>query len=75
MTGATTGIHSTPSATSLAGDEEGQAQVASVDGAYPGVSGYVRLSELVWPAFHEWLTEIKKAAAARLFPDLANGSR
>jgi hypothetical protein len=44
-------------------------------GAHPGASGYVRLSELVWPAFHEWLTEIKKAAAARLFPDLANGSR
>jgi hypothetical protein len=33
------------------------------------------LSELVWPAFHEWLTEIKKAAAAQLLPDLANGSR
>ncbi len=52
-------------AASLAGDEDWTAEVASIDGAHPGASGYARLTDLIWPAFRDWMTVLQAAAAAR----------
>jgi acyl-CoA thioesterase-1 len=52
-------------AASLIGDEDWMSEVASIDGAHPGASGYSRLSELIWPVFLHWLTGLQAGTAAR----------
>jgi lysophospholipase L1-like esterase len=52
-------------AASLVGDEDWMAEVASIDGAHPGASGYARLTELIRPAFLDWLTGLPTGAAAQ----------
>jgi lysophospholipase L1-like esterase len=49
-------------AAALVGDQAWTDEVSSVDGAHPRASGYERLTDLVWPAFHQWLDEFAPRA-------------
>ena len=42
----------------LSADGVWRSAVRAGDGAHPGAAGYERLADLVWPAFHPWLSEV-----------------
>lgn len=54
----TQGIPFVPLAAHLAQDAAWMEEVASLDGAHPTANGYGRLTDLIWPGFDRWMTDL-----------------